>query len=278
MSWFPEASTIHPAPDPTRGPAPPVVQGPSDRRSAPGEVRATRRETLWVGAATAAAFLLAPSLATAGTRLRRQAPEASPNDDRDLGFKELVDRLFPMARDLVAAEEPRERAYLQQVAALLSRLESPADLEPREVRAVMQHLRERRAPETEGRFPLTVVEFDIGPGGGFSPHDHRDYNGVILGIEGEARVRNFEILGDEAVPPKEKPFRIREMRDEIITPGRISTLGRRRDNIHELVAGEEGVRLLDIFTFFTEKAGSHYLELSEEPIDPKKGIYRARWS
>lgn len=270
MSWFPDHTEVHHAPSPSRSPHP--------ARSAPGEVRATRRETLWVGAATAAALLLAPSLATAGTRLRRQDPETSSLDDGDLGLEELVERLFPMARDLVAAEEPAEQAYLQRVAALLSRLESPSEHGPRDVRAVMQRLRKERAPEVEGRFPLSVVEFDIGPGGGFSAHDHRDYNGVILGIEGEARIRNFDILGDEAVPPKDKPFRIREMRDEIITPGRISTLGRRRDNVHELVAGEEGVRVLDIFTFFTEKAGSYYLEMSQEPIDPKKRIYEARWS
>ena len=74
-----------------------------------------------------------------------------------------------------------------------------------------------------------------------------------------------------------KSFEVRETRDDLILPGRISTLGRSRDNVHDLVAGKDGARVLDVFTFFSKRAGSRSLDVAEKPRDAEARVYEAAW-
>ena len=154
----------------------------------------------------------------------------------------------------------------------MSRLEDPAA----DARAAMRALMERHGLD-RARMPLAAVQLRLEPGRGFAHHDHRDYNGVILGLEGEVRIRNYDILGEEAVPPKDTTFRIKETRDELITPGGFSSLARRRDNVHDLVAGEDGARVLDVFTFFQRGARSYFMDVEEKPVDARQRVYEAAW-
>lgn len=119
---------------------------------------------------------------------------------------------------------------------------------------------------------------DLKPGGGFKLHDHRDYNGIILGLSGELRIRNFDILGDVAVPPKGSTFQIREIRDDLILPGRFSMLGRRTENVHDLVAGPEGARVLDLFTFYAAGAQSYFRTVDAKARDTERRVYDASWA
>ena len=71
---------------------------------------------------------------------------------------------------------------------------------------------------------------------------------------------------------------LRETVDALLLPGRFSTLSSTRDNLHELVAGPEGARVLDIFTYLRKPAGSRYLDfVGEAPVDVARRLYRARW-
>ena len=48
---------------------------------------------------------------------------------------------------------------------------------------------------------------------------------------------------------------------------------RNRDNVHDLVAGKDGAQVLDVFTFFSKRAGSRYLQVRVSMIaDPETGL------
>lgn len=222
-------------------------------------VELTRRCVLRLGTSSLAALgLLAGCSATAARA------------DETLEFDELLDELHPRARRVVRTGGEREEAYLQGVRELLARLRVP---EGAELRRQMRAFR-----EAHESLELSIVQFELEPGKGFSHHDHRDYNGVILGMEGEVRARNFDVVGETRVPPAGETFQIRLTRDERILPGEFSTLSRTRDNVHELVAGPEGARVLDVFTYFSGSARSYFMDVDPVPRDAEREIFDAAWS
>lgn len=231
-------------------------------------VTLARRGVLWLGAASVGTLL---GLGTKQARAAQEPGSEPPKDE----FLNLLRELYPLALEQRDGAGRHEESYLMQVAAALARLAEPGT-------GVGEAMRKFRAEHPEhdrsaGRFPIAVVDFDLQAGKGFAHHDHRDYNGVILGLSGEARVRNYDIVGDEPVPPRGRSFEIRETRDDLLLPGRFSTLGRRRENVHELVAGPEGARVLDFFTYYAADARSYYLEVGAKPRDPQRRIYEAAW-
>ena len=100
---------------------------------------------------------------------------------------------------------------------------------------------------------------------------------MILGLEGEVRCRNYDIV-DGSVNEESGEFRIRQTHDAWLLPGRFSSLSTARDNIHDLRAGAEGARVLDVFTDVGRSEGSRYMEVDEEsPVDAERMILNARW-
>ena len=190
--------------------------------------------------------------------------------DRELGLDDFLQEIQPWADLLTRDPAGDEEAYLKRVAALARRLEGlpPADFHPGKT---YSSAFERR------RWPVALYQFRIQPGAAIPWHDHRDYAAVMLGLEGEISASSFEVVGKDPFPAKETPFRIRRTRVERITPGSISTLSRRRDNIHDLRAGPAGGRFLDIFTHFERDAASHYLKVQPAGGSPE-GTYEARWA
>ena len=166
-----------------------------------------------------------------------------------------------MAERLVSARKPNEEMYLSRLASLVYRLKIPAE-----------------GDELKAKRPLSVVQFKLQGGKGFPWHDHRDYNGLILCTAGEARVRSGDILGDDPRPRKGKSFEIRETANTLLLPGRVSTLTRQRENLHDVRgAGPRGARVLDCFTFFDPGGTSVYLKVDEKPKDAERRIYEASW-
>lgn len=190
---------------------------------------------------------------------RALAQEPATDDDAELAWDALTQAALPLAERLVNARKPREEVYLARLAALVHRLRLPADGESLAVKR-----------------PLVVAQFKLEPGRGFPWHDHRDYNGLILCVSGEARVRSADILGGNPRPPKGRTFEIRETGDAQLTAGRVSGLTRTRENVHDVRgAGKDGARLLDVFTFFEAGGRSVSLNVEEKPRDAKKRIYEA---
>ena len=96
--------------------------------------------------------------------------------------------------------------------------------------------------------------------------------------KGEAACRNFDIHGRDDIPKKGEVFTIRESNRCVLTPGVVTSLARRRDNIHDIVAGPQGAVMLDVFTFFTKQAGSHWLKLDKTQPDEDDGLYKVWWT
>lgn len=239
-----------------------------------------RRSVLWLSAASVAAMLTGSSQLAAQSKQgkhpgkqdtpRRSTPKST--GDGTLNFAQFLAEVYPLAKRLVASGGKGEEVYLLTIAAAMARLANPKAEMGRDMRAFAKQHR-----EAGKRFPISTMSLRLAPGRGFDHHDHRNYNGVIMGLEGEVRIRNFDFLGDEPVPAMGKTFQIRETRDDLILPGRFSSLGRRRENIHELRAGPGGGRVLDVFTFFGRGATSKIMNVDEKPRDAKRRIYDAAW-
>jgi hypothetical protein len=262
MSWFQNDLAVFEHLDPdTR-----ISDAACDEAVGEG-VTVRRRSVLWLSVAGVGALL-------AGRSLPGQDPAgADPRATNGLSFAEFLREIFPLAQAQVREGATGEDTYLLSMASAMTRLAEPGTGE----RAAMSAFR-RDHPGAGGRFPIGAAVMDLKPGGGFEPHDHRNYNGIILGLAGELRIRNFDILGDLPVPPKGITFQIRETRNDLILPGRFSMLGRRAENVHELVAGPQGARVLDLFTFYGTAAQSHYLTVDATPKDAERRVYDAAWA
>jgi hypothetical protein len=190
------------------------------------------------------------------------AHEPATDDDADLAWDALVEEAVPLSERLVRAKKPNEEVYLSRLAALVHRLKVPSERE-----------------SLQAKRPLVVTQFRFQPGRGFPWHDHRDYNGLLLCVAGEARVRSADILGGNLRPPKGATFQIRETMDALLTAGSVSRLTRTKDNLHDVRgSGPNGARVFDFFTFFDDGGRSVYLDVGERPRDPARRIYEAAWS
>ena len=230
-----------------------------------------RRSVLWLTAGAVGTLLTGGLARAQGPKTPAAATATAPVRTK-LEFEQFLAELLPAARRLVASGGEDEEAYLMTVAAALTRLRDPQA----PLRQAMQSFRKRHADDGQ-RLPIAAVSMTLKPGRGFSHHDHFDYNGVILGVDGEVRIRNYDFQGE--VPPIEsrETFLLRQTRDDLILPGRISTLSRKRENVHDLVAGKEGARVLDVFTFFSKNATSRYLDVEPKPRDAEARLYEAAW-
>jgi hypothetical protein len=233
-----------------------------------------RRSVLWLSAAAVTSMLVG------GGSLRSQEPakqdpkrpDPAPTKSNKLSFADFLNQLLPQARRLVDSKSEDDQAYLLTIAAAMSRLRDPNA----PIRDAMRQFSKDHRKEGE-RFPIGAMAMNIKAGRGLTHHDHLNYNGIIMGLEGEVRIRNYDFQGEPPANDSTKTFQIRETRDDLIKPGRFSSLGRKRENIHDLVAGKDGARVLDVFTFFARNATSRYLELDDKPRDKEARIYDATW-
>lgn len=228
-----------------------------------------RRSVLWLSAAAISSFFVGSSA------LRAQEAQSSPavkQNDGKLTHAEFLEQLYPAAKKLIDSKGLDEEAYLLTISAALSRLRDPKA----PIRDAMREFSKQHHKDGE-RFPIGAMAMKFEPGKGFSHHDHLNYNGVIMGLEGEVRIRNYDFQGEVPALDSVDTFPIREIRNDLILPGRFSSLGRKRENIHDLVAGKDGARVLDVFTFFENNATSRYLEVSEKPLDADARTFEATW-
>jgi hypothetical protein len=187
-----------------------------------------------------------------------------------LAYAALVEELRPMAAALVEAGSPDEERYLRTVAGMLQRLHPVPEVTFRDRSFAMTQMTRS--------VPLVIYQLRFKPNASIRLHDHRNYNGVLLGLKGEATCRNFDIHGRDDIPKKGEVFTIRQSNRCVLRPGVITSLARRRDNIHDIIAGPQGAIMLDVFTFFTKQAGSHWLKVDKTQPDKDDGLYKVWWS
>jgi hypothetical protein len=224
-------------------------------------VRVERRELIYLSLGAFAALTL---------RWPHALAEALTPLDGDLSWDALLERVVPMAERLVKSLTPDEEGYLRALSDVARGLAAVPDV-------VFEPKAHYDIGWSYDELPFAVAQYKLAAGAAIPYHDHRDYNGVLRIVEGTASIRSFEIIGADQRPPNGGTFLIRETRRELLGAGQLSTLSRTRDNIHDIRAGKDGVRLVDFFTFFSEHGASHYLDVDERPRDPAKRIHEASW-
>jgi hypothetical protein len=190
-----------------------------------------------------------------------------------LAYEDFIARCRALAK-AAAFDTANEDAYLFEIAALAARLAS-VPVRPMGRFGTFDPPVEFAPLAIEP--PLFVIQWRLAPGAVLPAHNHPSANVVTLGLEGECRIRNFEVEGgapaDFASP---QAFRLRETHDELVTPGRVNALSSTRDNIHELRAGPAGARGVDIGTMVARQDAFAFVELAKQ-IDPERRVYEARW-
>ena len=129
---------------------------------------------------------------------------------------------------------------------------------------------------------FTVLHWRLSPRARVRPHAHTYGNVVTLGLEGVARVQNFELAGARRRTPDFETtgtFTVRQTVDQVLVPGSINLVSLARNYIHGMQAGPSGARGLDITTRLAPRPeyGTPYLVLGEGPIDPAERTFEARW-
>jgi len=196
----------------------------------------------------------------------------------------IVEAAAELAREVARDDPRRDEAWTFAATALLAGLrEVPRDpfpsMTPRETAFLDAHgwtfrrVHAARAPDA--RADVITHQLWIPPGGAIPLHDHRDFFGAVVCVQGEVAVRSFDIVEGTADEPV---VTLRESVQAWLQPGRYSLLTRARDNVHELRAGEQGARLLDLFAWLSPQARSAELRWLDDPAArPADRRYRAAW-
>lgn len=193
-----------------------------------------------------------------------------------LTYEEFLETTIPVARQLVAdTSAAGQNAYLQMLAAHAVRLvDVPTP--------PMKDSGQGAGPGTfigfnPGGDPFTVLHWKMEPGSRIRWHAHTYGNVVTLGLEGDVRVQNFEMLGERNFDAR-GTFCVRRTRDQQLGPGEVNLVNLERDYIHGSIAGPRGGRGLDITTRIREKQPTPYLDLAKAPTAEGGDEFEASWT
>lgn len=177
-----------------------------------------------------------------------------------LSIEEFIDEVVPVARELV--KDPSivgQDRYLMTLASYAVRL---ADVPRPDF---------RRSEQGPGAFIgsngvselFVVLHWKMEPRAEIRLHAHTYGNVVTLGLEGKARVQNFEVVGRREYQDAQR-IRLRQTVDQFLTPGDINLVNLERNYIHGFTTASEGARGLDITTKLREKQPTPYLRLLDD--------------
>lgn len=244
-----------------------------------------RRSLLWLPVFTASALFLGRPRELSARKQDGGEKSAGMESREDAGgpgggelaWDDFLKRSVPEARALHQDPSPRgQDAYLFSLARWAARLR--LETIPR---AKVFRFGELNPPVHFGvgykGVPFMVVEWRLEPGAFLPPHNHPNYSVCTLGVEGEAQIRNFQIVGEAPAFSSKDVFRVRETHHELMSAGRVNLLSPTRDNIHTFQAGKAGARGIDFGTLYGKDVGFSFLNIDKNPVDVEKRIYRATW-
>jgi hypothetical protein len=241
---------------------------------APGVV-IERRAILQVPIAAALAAWLGDSNRLFGT----EPGSAAGRDQGSLSWDEFIKTSVPLARELAKdASTAGQDDYLFRLAALAVRLQSAPNTKLFAFGGL--HPKVEFAPSYRGR-PFAIIQWRMYPHAVLPAHCHPQASVCTLGLEGEACLRHFEVHGDAPAfdSGSSRAFQIRETRQQVIGPKRVSTLSVARDNIHYFAAGSSGARGIDITTMYGGTGNFSFLAFDpSKPVDKVAGIFEAAWT
>jgi hypothetical protein len=239
----------------------------------------TRRRLLWlpVWLTASAAFAGAEQVIAAEFDKQEATTKPSSGAATELDWKGFLKQSVPNAEELYKdSSASGQDAYLHWLAAMIARVR-PA-LIPR---AKVGRFGKIEPPVHFGMSyrgkPFFVVEWQLAPHAWLPPHCHPNASVCTVGLEGEARIRNFEIVGQAPEFASRQTFLVRETHNEVIAQGRINTLSSTRDNIHTFQAGKSGARGIDISSLHGPDIGFSFLAIAAMPKDTEGRIFEAAW-
>jgi hypothetical protein len=241
-------------------------------------VRETRRRMFWLPL-IAAPIVLTRVSSVIANKMRWQRSEATTatTPQSSLDWDSFVKQCLPVAQELHKdSSASGQEAYLHWLASMIARARI-AEI-PKAKLGRLGTLEPSVSFGVSYRgFPFFIVEWKLEPGAFLPPHCHPNASVCTVGLEGEARIRNFEILGAAPEFSSRKSFLVRETRDELIAPGRIHTLSSVRDNIHTFQAGPTGARGIDISSYHGPDVGFSFLDIASKPKEPVTRTFEAAW-
>ncbi len=194
-----------------------------------------------------------------------------------LNLAEFVKEFVPMARDLLRdGSRTGEDRYLHALASFAVRL---ADVPVPEMRQNGKGDGPHTfigANEIGDDAPFVVLHWRMEPGSKVGLHPHTYGNVVTLGLEGEAVIENYEMVGD-ADFDRVAPFPVRKVHEQILLPGDVNLVPLAHGYVHGFVAGPSGARGLDITTRIRERRPNASLEVATKPVDSARGLYEGVW-
>jgi hypothetical protein len=125
--------------------------------------------------------------------------------------------------------------------------------------------------------PLAIIQWRLAPGATLPAHNHNPADVISLCLEGSCTVRHFDIVDRAPDYSSKETFLIRESRNDLLTPGRMSSLSTVRDNIHTFHAGKDGAMGIDINSILPGEKPFSFLDIAEKPRDLQSRIYGAVW-
>ena len=247
----------------------------SKREIAPGFFETRRRMLLLP------ILALPLALGRAGKALANQMGQegsmAGLSNTGRLDWESFIKKCVPVAEELHKdSSASGQEAYLHWLASMIARTRT-ADIP----KAKLGRFGKLQPPVSfgvsyRGR-PFFIVEWKLEPGAFLPPHCHPNASVCTVGLEGEARIRNFEIIGQAPEFSSRQSFLVRETHNEIMAQGRINTLSSMRDNIHTFQAGKTGARGIDISTYHGPDVGFSFLEIAGKPKEPEGRMFEAAW-
>ncbi|MBI5361920.1 MAG: hypothetical protein HZA53_01995 [Planctomycetes bacterium] len=128
----------------------------------------------------------------------------------------------------------------------------------------------------EGGVPFTVLHWKLAPGAAIREHPHTYGNVVTLVLEGDVRIRNYELVGERDYEARGM-FRVQRTCEAFLRPGGTNLVSLERNYVHGFLAGPNGARGLDITTRIRERRETPVLEIAAKPVDEAHGLYEASW-
>lgn len=229
-------------------------------------------------------FLALAALACA--RPARAQAAARERGAAELSYRQFLEAAVPLAEELAGDRtRPGEDRYLHALASLAVRLgdvAEPADMRENSFFAgggPRKFIGANDSLDPNGD-PFVVLHWRLEPGARIGLHAHTYGNVVTLGLAGEARVENFELLDAGAGEPEfevDAEVQVRKVQDQILRRGSINLVPLAHGYVHGFVAGPEGARGLDITTRVRERRPAPSLEVGAAAIDAARQIYSGRW-
>jgi len=187
-------------------------------------------------------------------------------------FEEFTRQAGEYAKGMIADPDRNEDEYLLRVAALAAAVKQFPSAE------FGQPFKTMRSALSYRGSGIAVIQWRMEPNTVYQAHNHPGYNGITLGIRGECRMRNFDIVGSAPDTKSKDAFLVRETQSNVLRPGTVtSIMSTTRDNIHQLEAGKGGVVGVDIIAKVGPDSGFSFVKIPEKAKEPQDHVYEATW-